>query len=320
MSEDVRWGVLGAGWLVEHATAAAIHKAEGAKLYATGARSLDRARATEPEVAYPSYQQVIDDDRVEAIYICLANDAHLEWIEAAIRAGKHVLCEKPLVLTCSEAIAVFALAEQHGVHLVEATWTRWHPRMRRIVGLARAGDLGELIEYRASFTFEGIPEGNYRLFPQHGGGALYDVGIYPLHGLVACLPQVENFDLVTIRSELGGHGVDMTTEASLAWSDQSRAHITCSFARPPEQEFTLIGRDGRVHVPDNEAFASWRTGTTLLVNGFVEEFEPVDAYQVMFHEMSRRIRGEEGWLLPAFDSIRVARTVDLMRGASVGQG
>lgn len=306
----VRWGVLGAGWLVTQATAAAIHNAEGATLYAAGARDIDRARATEPVVAYDSYQAVIEDPNVDAVYICLANDAHLPWIEASIAAGKHVLCEKPMVLTAEQATYAFSLAETAGVHLVEATWSRWHPRMRRIVDLATSGALGSLENYLATFTFQGVTPGNYRLFPQHGGGALYDVGIYPLHSLVACLPDIEDFAVVDVEREMGGEGVDMTTQATLSWGGDTRAAVAGSFVLPASQRLTVRGANGEVRVTDNEAFATWRAPTTLWVDGHIEEFPTVDAYQIMFEEMSDRIRGGSGWLLPPRDSIRVARAVD----------
>lgn len=306
----VRWGVLGAGWLVDRATAAAIHNAEGATLYATGARDIERARATEPVVAYDSYQAVVEDPNVDAVYICLANDAHLPWIEASIAAGKHVLCEKPMVLSAEQAEYAFSLAESAGLHLVEATWARWHPRMRRLVELATSGALGPVEDFLGTFTFEGVAPGNYRLFPQHGGGALYDIGIYPLHSLVACLPDVEDFATIEASREMGGEGVDMTTQATLSWGRETRAAIAASFALPASQRLTVRGASGEVRVTDNEAFSTWRTPTTLWVDGHVEEFPTADAYQIMFEEMSSRISGGNGWLLPPRDSIRVARAVD----------
>ena len=310
MSSGVRWGVLGAGWLVQRATAAAIHNATGAELYATAARDVERARSTEPVVAYDSYQAVIEDPEIEAVYICLSNDAHLPWIVAAVEAGKHVLCEKPMVLTYEEAARAFSLAEHAGVHLVEATWSRWHPRMRRIVELACSGALGPILDYRATFTFEGVSEGNYRLSAQHGGGALYDVGIYPLHGLVACLPDIEDFTVTEVAHVMGGEGVDLTTQGVLSWGEGTRASIAGSFILPASQELILRGEDALIRVTDDEAFATWRSPTTLLVDDHVEEFGPVDAYQVMFEEVSDRIRGGNGWLLPPRDSLRVARAVD----------
>ena len=310
---SVGWGVLGAGWLVNQATGAAIHNAEGAHLQATAARDLERARATGARNAYDDYRAVLDDPDVDAVYICLSNDAHLPWILASLDAGKHVLCEKPMVLTEDEAQQAFDAADAAGLHLVEAVWTRWHPRMRRIVELATSGALGTLETYLGTFTFDGVAAGNYRLSPHHGGGALYDVGIYPLHALVACLPEIETLDIVSTEQDLSEHGVDLTTNAIMQWSNSTRGSITGSFIMPASQRFTLRGTEGMVRIDDDQAFASWREPTELVVNGAVEQFPAVDAYQLMFEEMSTRIAGGDGWLLPPRDSLRVAQAVDAIR-------
>ena len=318
---DVGWGVLGAGWLVNQATAAAIHSADGARLVAAGARDLARAEAIGPDRASDSYEAVLEDPAVDAVYIALANDAHLPWIRAAVAAGKHVLCEKPMVLTATDADLAFAEAQAAGVLLVEAAWSRWHPRMQRIVDLAVSGALGEIRDYLGTFTFDGVPEGNYRLSRAHGGGALYDVGIYPLHALVACLPDVASFAVAEVEASEGGDAddpVDLTTKAALTWGPGTRASIVGSFAMPESQRLTIRGSDGSVRVDDDQAFTTWREPSRLLVGEHVETFPAVDAYRLMVEQVSLRIRGGEGWVLPAADSLRVARTVDAIRVASAG--
>lgn len=309
---DVKWGVLGAGKLVQKATGRAIHEASGAQLFATGARDRERAQATGAVHAYDSYQAVIDDPDVEAVYICLSNEAHLPWIRAAIAAGKHVLCEKPMVLTAEQASAAFDEAAAAGLLLVEATWSRWHPRMRRIVELATSGSLGTVTSITSTFTYEGVDPANYRLSPAHGGGALYDIGIYPLHAIYACLPDLETLDVSAVEHARHDSGVDLTTRARLRWSPDGAAEITASFIEPASQQLTVIGTEGRVRVLDDLAFTNYRTPSTLDVAGTTESFPPADAYQIMFEEVSAHIRGEGGWVLPARDSIRVARTVDAL--------
>jgi D-xylose 1-dehydrogenase (NADP+, D-xylono-1,5-lactone-forming) len=314
---DVGWGVLGAGWLVKQATAAAIHQADGARLVAAGARDRQRAESIGPDRAYDDYRAVIEDPGVEAVYIALANDAHLPWIRATIAAGKHVLCEKPMVLSEADARAVFAEAEAAGVLLVEAAWAMWHPRMRRIVELAVGGALGEITAFLGTFTFDGVPSGNYRLSASRGGGALYDVGIYPLHALSACLPDVDRFVVTDVDVLRGGalpdDGVDLTTKAALAWTTGTRASVVASFVMPESQRLEVRGTTGRVRVDDDQAFTSWRTPSQLRVGEHVEEFPAVDAYQVMVEQVSARIRGRDVWVLPARDSVRVAGAVDAIR-------
>jgi xylose dehydrogenase (NAD/NADP) len=313
---SVGWGVLGAGWLVNQATGAAIHNAQGAHLQATAARDLDRARATGARNAYADYRAVLDDPDVDAVYICLSNDAHLPWILASLEAGKHVLCEKPLVLTATQAEQAFQAAQDAGLHLVEAVWTRWHPRMRRIVELATTGALGSIETYLGTFTFDGVEAGNYRLSPHHGGGALYDVGIYPLHALVACLPDLESVEITGTEQQLNESGVDLTTNAHVKWADGTHGSITGSFIMPASQRFSLRGTEGSLRIDDDQAFASWREPTELVLDDKVEQFTAVDAYQIMFEEMSARIAGDHGWLLPAQDSLRVARIVDAIHASA----
>jgi predicted dehydrogenase len=178
------------------------------------------------------------------------------------------------------------------------------------VDLATSGALGPIHSYLGTFTFQGVTPGNYRLSPAHGGGALYDIGIYPLHGLVACLPDIEDFTVVDVSREMGGEGVDLTTQATLSWGSDTRGGIVGSFILPASQRLTVAGAEGEVRVTDDQAFVTWRAATSLWVDGHIEEFPTVDAYQIMFEEMSDRIQGGDGWLLPPRDSIRVARTVD----------
>ena len=309
---QVRWGFLGAGWLASQATAAAVHEASGAHLRGVGARDRNRAAALGPDHAHDSYDAVIADPEVDAVYIALANDAHLPWILAAVEAGKHVLCEKPLVLTAQEAQRAFDAADAAGVLLVEAVWSRWHPRMQRVVELSTAGDLGEIRSFLGTFTFRGDLEGNYRLSPAQGGGALYDVGIYPLHALVACLPPDVEFSIVEVDRETGGLGVDLTTKVTLAWGG-GQARAVGSFVMPDSQRLRISGARGELWIDDDQAFTSWCAPSELRLNGLVEQFAEVNAYRLMFEQVSARIRGEEAWVMPASDSVRVARLVDAIR-------
>jgi len=306
----VKWGVLGAGNLVQGHTGNAIHQAIGAELFATGARDVARAEATGAKRAYDSYQAVIDDPDVEAVYICLANDAHLPWIQAAIAAGKHVLCEKPMVLTGEQTEAIFAEADAAGILLVEATWSRWHPRMRRIVELATSGALGDITSFTSTFTYQGVEPANYRLSAQHGGGALYDIGIYPLHAMYAVLVDVDQVSIDSVERVRHDGGVDLTTRTTLSWGANTAADIVASFIEPASQQLTVRGTEGEVRVLDDLAFGSLDKPAELWVNGTIEEFPAVNSYQIMFEDFSARLRGEDRWVLPPRDSIRVARTVD----------
>lgn len=308
----VRWGILGAGWIVQTATAQAIHDAPSARLAGVASRDISRAERAQPERVYGSYSELLADESIDAVYIALTNDQHAPWIHEAIVAGKHVLCEKPLTLSTVQTREAFAAAEVAGVLLVEAAWAMWHPRMQRIVELASTGSLGEIEDFLGTFTFEGVPEGNYRLDPALGGGALLDVGVYPLHALVGCIPSP-----FSVRPEiervLSETGVDLTTKARLELDIGSRASIVASFAMPESQRLLIRGSQAQLRVPDEHAFTSWRESTSLEFDGFTENFGPTDAYRDMFEAVSGRILGRPDWVLSPRASTRVAALVDALR-------
>jgi xylose dehydrogenase (NAD/NADP) len=319
MSEDqwtdpVRWGVLGVGYLVTHATAAAIHSAQEAQLTVAAARGdAERARTIEPRRAVDSYNAVIEDPSIEAVYIALPNDLHLPWILAALEAGKDVLCEKPLTMSAEQARTAFDAAESNGRLLVEATWSRWHPRMQRIVTLATSGALGEITRFDGSFTFDAVLDGNYRLNAEQGGGALYDVGIYPLHALHACLLDATPTH-IDVEREVNATGADLTTTVQLDLAGGTTASVLASFVTPEQQTLRVDGAELALWVDDGQAYTSWKQPSVLHVGDQVEHFPSVDAYSLMFSAVSRRVRGEDVWILPPETSIAVADLVDRISG------
>ena len=181
----VRWGFLGAGYVASRAVAPAVHRSTGSVLQVVASRDTARAAALEPRRAVDSYTTVCQADDVDVVYVSLPNDRHLPWVVAALQAGKHVLCEKPLGLDGTQVALMADAAQASGSMLVEASWNRWHPRTRRVEALLR--DISGEVEARTWFTFTGVPTDNYRLDPDHGGGALLDVGCYAIAAALACL-------------------------------------------------------------------------------------------------------------------------------------
>ena len=308
----VRWGVLGAGWIVQTATAQALRGATNAHLAAVASRDTERARALQPDRVHASYSNLIEDDDIDAVYIALANDQHAPWIHEAISAGKHVLCEKPLTMDAGTTGGLFRAANDAGVLLVEAAWSMWHPRMRRIVELVAGGLVGDVEEFLGTFTFEGVPDGNYRLDPARGGGALLDIGVYPLHALVGCLPDLTD-PRIDVERTLGGLGVDLTTRARMTFDQGTRASVVASFAMPESQRLLIRGSEARIQVPDEQAFTSWQTPTSLLIGDHEESFPATDAYRDMFAAVSSRILGGSDWVLSPEASVRVADLVESLR-------
>jgi predicted dehydrogenase len=305
----VRWGFLGAGFVASKGLAPAVHAADGAVLQAVGARDAVRAALLEPAGAVGSYAEVCARDDVDAVYISLPNDDHLHWVQVALEAGKHVLCEKPLGMDAAEVATMRRAAQRSDRLLVEAAWNRWHPRTRRIESLI--DPLTGPRDVRAWFTFPGVPAGNYRLDPARGGGALLDVGCYTVAAALAAL-GADSVDVVSVQRHLGPTGVDLTTSAVLACPTGS-ATVTASFERPEAQGLTIEAPGLAVEF-SGQAFTSWHEPCALRVvedgTQRVERFDACDPYRLMVEAVSARIRGEDAWVLPLATSEAVAATLD----------
>lgn len=320
----VRWGFLGAGWIATRALAPAVAAADGATLQAVAARDLARAAALRPDGrVYDDYAALLDDDEVDAVYISLTNDMHAPWSIAALQAGKHVLCEKPLALTADESVAMAEAADAADRLLVEASWYRWHPRVRRAQQLIAAGRIGTVRHVRAGFTFAGDLVDNYRLDSARGGGALYDVGCYAVSAAQWAFGGAPVVD-VSARQQLGPTGVDLVTEALLTFADGA-AELRAGIAEPPRQWLVITGDSGEIELRD-AAYTSWRDDPTLLLvsDGTTTErieIPATDAYQVMVEEVSAVIEGRSGWVLPIGASIEAARVLDaIARSARTERG
>ena len=312
----VRWGFLGAGMVATAALAPATHRADGAVLAAAAARDPERAARLEPAVVHESYDALLDDPDVEAVYISLTNEAHLPWTLAALERGKHVLCEKPLGLSAAEVDEMATAAEAAGRIVVEASWYRWHPRIR--AARAMLADLGPVTTVDTGFTFDHPAEGGYRLEPERGGGALYDVGHYAVS---ACLWAVNRGlpHAVESTSVLGPTGVDLDTRAVLHWPG-AVAHAHAGLTGGAGQWLRVGAERGSVELHD-APFTSWKDDTTTLrtiSDGRVDEvsFPPTDAYQTMVEEVSSVLRGGPGWVLPLAASRDTADVLDRCRAAA----
>lgn len=326
MSGPVRWGLLGAGWIAARAIAPAIHSADGATLQAVGARDADRARRLGPATAYDSYQAVVEASDVDAVFIALANDQHLPWALAALEAGKTVLCEKPLALNATEVKALREAEARTSARVIEATWNLWHPRSRRARALVRSGALGHVTSVEAAFTFEGVPDGNYRLDPLRGGGALLDVGCYALAATAWVAGGLDRAATVeSVQRTFSPSHVDLTTVAQLRLEADGRAAIQArvhaSFDEPAMQSLIVRGTTGELTF-GHEAYTSYLAPSTLTWTSHVtdeartEHFAPVDPYRVMIEQVSRVCTASDAFLPDPDLAHWVASTMDAIAAAS----
>lgn len=247
----VNWGVLGVASIGVRAVMPAIQRARNARLVAVASRTAARAREAADALGIPrahgSYEALLEDPEIDAVYIPLPNTLHRAWTLRCAAAGKHVLCEKPLSVSAADYEEMIAGCRQHGVVLMEAFMYRFHPRTERVLQLIGAGDLGEIQLVRAAFTFQARePRTNIRFRPDLGGGALYDVGCYAVNIARAVLGEPQE---VFAYGRVGRYGVDEVVGGLLRFETGRLAAIDCSLTVPRREEYEVVGSEGRLVVP-----------------------------------------------------------------------
>src|SRR5579864_392096 len=246
----IRWGVLGVANIALRTVIPAIQHARNGRLLAIASRSPGRAAEAAKRLSvrsYGSYEALLRDPEIDAVYIPLPNALHREWTVRSAAAGKHVLCEKPLGLSARECQDMIAACRAHGVQLMEAFMYRFHPRTVRVAELAAAGKLGELRLVRAAFTFiVREPETNIRFRAELGGGVLYDVGCYGVNVSRMLLGEPTE---VFAWGEIGESGVDEAVVALLRFDGRQTAVVDCGLRIGRREEVEIVGREGHVVVP-----------------------------------------------------------------------
>lgn len=219
------------------------------EIVAVASRQLDTARAFAAAHgvarAHGSYDALLADAAVDAVYIPLPNSLHAEWAIRACAAGKHVLCEKPLSLGWAEAQAMFDAARQHGVMLLEAYPYYFQPQTGVMLDLLRAGAIGAVRSVQASFGFTvGQVDTNIRMKPELGGGALLDAGSYPLS--LIRLVMGEAPQRVRADASWADSGVDISLVATLFYADGRRAQLSCAMDAANHRRAVIVGSAGTI--------------------------------------------------------------------------
>jgi len=289
------WGILGCARIARRGLIPGIRASRTGFLHALASRDRTTARAWAEEFDVPaareSYQSVLDDPTIDAVYIPLPNELHQPWVLKAADAGKHVLCEKPLALDARQAAEMVEHCRNRGVLLMEAFMWRHQTRTLDIRKMVVDGTIGELRLIRASFSFP-IEPGDWRLEPRRGGGCLWDVGCYGVN--TARLFAGGEPAACRALARFGGTGVDLSLTALLEFPNGVLATIDCSFEQPFRCEYELVGTRGLIEVPD--AYlppAATRPAARLRTLGALSdssaggdqvrvlEFEPVNQYAAM---------------------------------------
>lgn len=313
------WGILGAARIAR--TLIPAIRAAGGEVRLVGVRepASQQAHAFAGEWGIGRvgrYEDVISSD-VDAIYIPLPNDAHRPWSQAALRAGKHVLTEKPLCLNAAEAQTLADTAAETGRALLEAFAYRFQPHVARLRDLVAGGELGEPRAFRGCFGFDLTRPEDFRWDAGKGGGALYDVGCYPVSLARLLLGEPES---VTAQARWTPGSVDVGLSGTLHFGE-ALASLDCAFdwANPPTQRLTLVGTAGRVDMEDvfrSDAAAAPTFRVCTAGGERTEAFPPHDGYAAMVAHFQRVALGEEEALYPPGDAVRQARVLDALFAAA----
>lgn len=250
----LRWGIVGCAGIAINAVMPAIDQSTTGSLAAVASRNLEKSREVASRFnvpkAYGSYEELLEDNEVDAVYIPLPNHLHKEWAIRAAEAGKHVLCEKPLALTAAEAEEMAAAADKAGVLLAEAFMYRHHPRWTRIHNILENGEIGELRGIRGAFTFNNAEDmANIRLKPEWGGGSLYDVGCYPISAARFLLGQEP--EAVTVLAQFSDRhgGVDMMASGLVEFPGGIGLTFDCGMWTEHRQLLEIVGSEGTIELP-----------------------------------------------------------------------
>jgi D-xylose 1-dehydrogenase (NADP+, D-xylono-1,5-lactone-forming) len=277
-------------------------------------RAEEHAREHGIERAHGSYEALLADDDVDAVYVALPNVLHLEWSRRAVEAGKHVLCEKPLTDRPDVAGELFDLAERNARVVVEAFMYRHNPQTRRLEGLVRGGAIGRLQLVRTSFTFLLEREPDIRLDPELGGGSVLDLGAYCVSGMRLLAGEP---DTAFGRQVLGPTGVDELFTGSLGFADGVHGLFDCGLRLSFRAALEAVGTDGSIVVDD--PWLCSRPGIELRRDRGTERIvvEEADSYLLELEDFARAVAGESTPLLGRDDAVGQARTLAALRRSAV---
>jgi len=318
--DAVRWGILSTADINRKLLAGAAESPD-VEVVAVGSRDLGRAQEFAQRYgisrAYGSYDELLADDGVEAVYIPLPNTMHCEWSIKAVEAGKHVLCEKPMSRHAADVDAAFDAAERAGRLLSEAFMYRHHPQTARLVELVATGAVGELRIVRAAFSYALFDHDNIRLRTDVEGGALMDVGCYCVSGSRLLAGEPER---VFGRTFLGPTGTDWVFTGSMRFANDVLGVFDCGTTLANRDELEAIGTEGSLFLDD-----PWHCNDPVIElrrDGEVERIEATrgNPYRLELENVGDAIRGRSALLLGRDDAVAQARVIEaLFQSAERGE-
>lgn len=305
----VTWGVLGTAHIAKGHTIPGMLQAENCRLYAIAGRSMEKAEAFKEqfgfEKAYGSYEELLWDPQIEAVYIPLPNELHYEWATKALQAKKHVLCEKPLAPTVEQMQQLAETAKENGVFLMEAFAYLHSPYMAAVKAEIDSGVIGDVIYMESEFITSDYDLSNIRMRKETYGGAVYDLGCYCTSQILWMMGQEP--DKVQAVADFSDHGIDTCTTALLTFPGGKKATLVCGMCLATEKghridRFRIHGTKGCIE--SYERFnAAGELTYTVEVGGekTVKTVSTPDNYGLEAEQLGRCITdGEKPWVSPEF--------------------
>jgi D-xylose 1-dehydrogenase (NADP+, D-xylono-1,5-lactone-forming) len=287
----VRWGVISTADIAQTQVIPAILRSEQAKIVAIASRG-EKASAVAEKFSIPyyyeSYEELLINQEVEAVYIPLPNHLHKQWVVEAAKYGKHILVEKPAALTAEETQEMVRVCQENNVKFMEAFMYQFHPQHQRVKELIASDEIGEIKYMRASFSFflEERKE-NIRMNKEMGGGSIYDVGCYCIHAIRNLLES----EPVTVKAfaELDPQtGIDLSAIVYMKLENGINCVFDCSFDMSFRQEYEIVGTKGRITVP--HAYRPDVVGHDTVIHiGGRSEIVPGDQYKLQIDHFSKAI-------------------------------
>ena len=321
--EPVRWGILSTAKIGREKVIPAMQRGRMCNVVAIASRDLERAKqvATGLKIpkAYGSYEELLADSEIEAIYNPLPNHLHVPWSAKAAEAGKHVLCEKPLALTAEEAQTLIAVRDRTGQLIEEAFMVRHHPQWRRVRELIREGRIGRLRATQGFFSYTNLDPANIRNRANIGGGGIYDIGCYPITTSRFVFEAEPNRVMALIERD-----PEMKTDrlaSAILDFDEGQASFVCSTQLVPYQRMQVFGTEGRIEVeipfnapPDRPCriFVDDGSGAPSTSSAVAETFETMDQYTAQGDDFSMAVRTGEPLEFPVENAVRNMRILDAL--------
>lgn len=317
----VRWGILGTAKIAVAKVIPAMQRSEWCEIAAIASRDLSKAKAAAGELripnAYGSYEELLADKSIEAVYNPLPNNLHVAWTVKAAEAGKHVLCEKPIALNAAEARTLIEVRDRTGVRIQEAFMVRTHPQWLETRRLIHSGRIGSLRSITGFFSYNNSDPTNIRNHLELGGGALMDIGCYPIT-ISRFMYEKEPGRVLSLIERDTATGTDTLTSAVLDFPN-GHSTFTCSTRLAPYQRMIFMGTEGRIEVliPFN---APNDRPTQILLDDETIEFPICDQYEIQGSLFSQAIRENREQSIPLEDAVNNMAVIDaVFRSATTSQ-